>query len=237
MALPTDPAESFVREVDENLRRDQMRDMAKSHGKWIVLAVVLFLATVGGLLYWQNRQKQQAAQDSEALSSAIDKLTGGNAKAAETELAPLAGSSNDVTRASAQLTRAAIALRGNDRKTAIAIYKELAADDGLPQPYRDLALLRGTMTEYDQLKPDEVITRLSPLAEAGKPFFGTAGELVALSMLAKGDRAGAGKLFAKIAADNQVPQTIRSRAVQFAGSLGVDATASLPADPALTPAQ
>jgi hypothetical protein len=237
LALPTDPAESFVREVDENLRRDQLRDMAKTHGKWIVLGVILFLAAVGGFLYWQNRQQQKAVQDSETLSSAIDKLTGGNPKAADKELAPLAGASNDVTRASAQLTRAAIALRGNDRKTAIGIYKELAADDGLPQPYRDLALLRGTMTEFDQLKPDEVITRLSPLAEAGKPFFGTAGELVALSMLSKGDRAGAGKLFAKIAADAQVPQTIRSRAVQFAGSLGVDATASLPADTAITPAQ
>jgi hypothetical protein len=32
-----------------------------------------------------------------------------------------------------------------------------------------------------------------------------------------------------MAADNQVPNTIRSRAVQIAGTLGVDATASLPA--------
>ena len=36
-------------------------------------------------------------------------------------------------------------------------------------------------------------------------------------------------MFAQIAADKQVPESIRSRAVQIAGSLGVDATASLPA--------
>ena len=90
--------------------------------------------------------------------------------------------------------------------------------------------------EY-QLKPDEIISRLSPLAEPGKPFFGTAGEMVALATLAKGDRNGAGQMFARIAEDQQVPQSIRSRAIQFAGSLGVDASAALPAEPAANPAQ
>jgi hypothetical protein len=237
LALPSDTAETFVREVDENLRRDQLRDAAKSYGKWIIALIILLLAAVGGYLYWQDRQQKQAIEQGEALSAALDKAGAGNVKAAQAELAPLAGSSNDVVRASAELARAALALRQNDRKTAIEIYGRLAADDGLPQAYRDLATVRGTMTEYDSLKPDQVIARLSPLAVQGKPFFGTAGEMVALAMLAKGDRNGSGQLFARIAADRQVPQTIRSRAVQFAGSLGVDATASLPLDPAAIPAQ
>ena len=237
MALPTDPAESFVREVDENLRRDQMADMAKSYGKWIVAAVVLFLAAVGGYLYWQNRQQQQASTDSEAVSAALDKVASGNLKGAQTELTPLSASSNDVTRASALLGRAAIALRQNDRKAAGDLYRQVEADSGLPQPFRDLATVRRTMTEYDSLKPDEVIARLAPLSQPGNPFFGSAGEMTGLAMLAKGDRNGAGQLFAKIAADKQVPQSIRSRAVQLAGSLGVDATASMPVDLTATPAQ
>ena len=48
LALPTDPAESFVREVDENLRRDQARDFLKKNGPWIIGAVLLFLAAVAG---------------------------------------------------------------------------------------------------------------------------------------------------------------------------------------------
>ena len=237
MALPSDPAETFVREVDENLRRDQMRDMAKAYGKWIVAAVILLLAAVGGYLYWQNRQQEQASQESETMSAALDKAESGNVKGAVADLTPIGQSSSDVNRASAELARAALALRQNDRKTAIDIYREVAADEGLPQPYRDVATIRGTMTEYDSLKPDEVIARLSPLAEPGKPFFGTAGEMVALAMLAKGDRNGAGQLFARIAADRQVPESIRSRAVQFAGSLGVDASASMPGLTAPIPAQ
>ena len=237
MALPNDPAETFVREVDENLRRDQLRDMAKAYGKWIVVAVILFLVAVGGYLFWKDRQSKQATEQSEAMSAAIDKAAAGDIKGASDALTPLTESSNDVVRASSQLAKAALALRQNDRKAAIDIYKQLAADDGLSQAYRDLATVRGTMTEYDQLKPDEIIARLSPLAQPGKPFFGTAGEMVALAMLSKGDRNSAGQMFAKIAADRQVPESIRSRAVQFAGSLGVDASASMPTNPAATPAQ
>ncbi len=237
MALPTDPAEAFVREVDENLRRDQMADMAKSYGKWIIAAVILFLAAVGGYLYWQNRQQAQAVTDSETVSAALDKVAAGNVKAGQAELTPLSTSSNDVTRASALLGRAALALRQNDHKGAIDLYKQVEEDGGLPQPYRDLATVRRTMSEYDSLKPDEVIARLAPLSEPGKPFFGTAGEMTGMALLAKGDKAGAGQLFARIAADKQVPESIRSRAVQLAGSLGVDATASMPVDLTATPAQ
>jgi hypothetical protein len=235
LALPTDPAEAFVREVDENLRRDQMADMAKSYGKWIIAAVVLFLAAIGGYLYWQSNSQKQASADSETISAALDKIASGNSKAAQAELAPLGDSSNDVTRASALLGQAALALRKNDRKTAIDLYAKVEGDGGLPQAYRDLATVRRTMTEYDSLKPDEIITRLAPLTESGKPFFGSAGEMTGMAMIAKGDRAGAGQLFARIAADKQVPQSIRARAAQLAGSLGVDATAAVAID--LTPAQ
>jgi hypothetical protein len=237
LALPTDPAEAFVREVDENLRRDQMADMAKSYGKWIIAAVILFLAAVGGYLYRQHRQEAQAIAGSEELSVALDKIASGNVKGAQAEMVPLSDSSSDVIRASAILGRAAVALRQNDRKSAIELYKQVAADSSLPQAYRDLATVRGTMTEYDSLKPDEVIARLTPLAQPGNPFFGSAGEMTGMALLSRGDRNGAGQMFAKMAADKQVPESIRSRAVQIAGSLGVDATASLPVDPAAPPAQ
>ena len=86
-----------------------------------------------------------------------------------------------------------------------------------------------TALEFDTMKPEQVIARLEPLAKPGNPWFGSAGEMTAMAMLKQGRKAEAGRLFAAIAADKPVPVTIRSRAVQIAGTLGVDATASLPA--------
>ena len=79
------------------------------------------------------------------------------------------------------------------------------------------------------MAPSTVIGRLGPYAKAGNPWFGSAGEMTAQALMKQNKSAEAGRLFAAIAADTQVPNSIRSRAVQVAGTLGVDASASLPA--------
>ena len=38
LAQPPDISETFVREVDENLRRDQLRDFFKAYGSWLIAA-------------------------------------------------------------------------------------------------------------------------------------------------------------------------------------------------------
>lgn len=227
MALPPDTADAFVREVDENLRRDQTEEFLKRNLRWIVGGALLFLAIVGGYFWWENHQKELARDQSEQLSAASQRVADGNVDGAVKAYIPLSDSSVDTTRASAMFSRAALAIRKNDAKGAIALYQQIEDDRGLAKPYHDMALIRRTMLEYDSIKPDEVISRLSPLAKPGDPYFGTAGELTGMAMLAKGDKAGAGQLFARLAADKTVPESIRSRAAQLAGSLGVDASASV----------
>jgi hypothetical protein len=206
-----------------------MADFAKTYGSWIAIAVVLFLVAVAGWLYWQHRQQQQAAEHSEELHRIFGDIAAGNTKTVPSRLEALAKSSDGALRASALLTKAAIALENNDRKAAIATYREVAGDEDLAQPFRDAATVRATALEFDTMKPEDVIARLQPLATAGNPWFGSAGELRALAYLKQGHNNKAGQLFAAIAADRQVPESIRSRAVQIAGTLGVDASASLPA--------
>jgi hypothetical protein len=88
-------------------------------------------------------------------------------------------------------------------------------------------LIRQTALEFDQIKPDEVISRMSPFAKPGNAWFGTAGEMTALAMIKQGKKDEAGRLFAAIAKDKSVPDAIRARSVQIAGSLGVDASSAL----------
>ena len=223
MALsPDSPNESFLREVDENLRRERMETFAKTYGKWIAAAVLLSLAAIAGYLYWQDRQAKESAKRSEELSAIYDKIGAGKIDEAKAELKPLESSSNDMVRSLALLTQAAIALDSNDRDTALGHYRTLAADGDLPEAYRDLALVRATSIEFDRLKPEEVVSRLEPLAKPGNPWFGSAGELTAMAYLKQGQKDKAGRLFAAIAQDKSVPDTIRSRAVQIAGTLGID---------------
>jgi hypothetical protein len=229
LALPTDPAESFVREVDENLRRDQARDFLKNNGPWFIGAILLFLAGAAGWLYWQDRQQKQAEAETERLNNALGQISAERIGQAEKQLGTLEKSGAGGVSAAARLTRAAIALDKSNRKAAMDEYRSVMDDKGLARPYRDLATIRLTSLEFDQMKPDDVVARLKPLAVTGNPWFGSAGELTAMALLKLNRKDEAGRMFAAMAADDKVPDTIRSRAVQIAGTLGVDATASLPA--------
>lgn len=234
MALtPDTPNESFLREVDENLRRDQMEHFAKTYGKWLIAAVFVFLVAVGGYLFWQNKQKEKAAAQSEELTSIYNQVGNGGVEGAKKKLQPLEGASNRVVRALALLTEAAIALDSNDRNTALAKYRAVSNDGGIPDAYRNLALVRATALEFDQMKGADVVARLAPLTKPGEPWFGSAGELTAMAYLKDGQKDKAGRLFAAIANDKQAPDTVRNRAAQIAGTLGIDASAAIakPAQP------
>ncbi len=232
MALaPGETSESFIREVDENLRRSKAENFAKSYGKWLIVAAVLFLGAVAGYLFYQNRQQEQAAANSEAFSAILADLNKPQQGNAGPRLDALAEKSNDSMGAAALLTRAALALQGGDRPTAIARYRSVAADEGVPKAYRDAATLRLTQLEYDSLKPDEVIARLQPLAIKGNAWFGSAGEMTALAMLKAGRRAEASRLLAAIAAEPTAPAPLRARAEQLAGGLSIPVPAAAPAAP------
>ncbi len=228
MAQPPDISDTFVREVDENLRRDRLRDTAKKYSGWIIAAVILFLAASGGYIYWQDYQRKQNEKAVEQIAQIFTDVSKGRVQTAPARLDTLSKDHSKAVRAASGFGRAAIAIEQNDVKLAISKFRGMAEDKSLPKPFRDLALIRQTALEFDSLKPHEVIARMQPLTKPGTPWFGSAGELTAMALIKQDKKAEAGRLFAAIARDEQAPETIRGRAVQMASSLGVDVSNVMP---------
>lgn len=227
MALTPQNNEAFLREVDEELRKDQAAALARRWGLVIAAVVALGLVIFAGYLFWQHRQREAAGREGEQLQMVWDNLAANqNAKAAPA-LAELAKSDSDGYRAIALFTQADLLLQKDDLKGAAAKFGAIAADESLAEPFRHLALIRQTTAEFDTIKPDQVVARLRGVAVPENPYFGSAGELVALAYLKQNKRDLAGRLFGQMAQDENVPASIRQRAVQMAGVLGVDA---VPAD-------
>jgi hypothetical protein len=223
LALKPADNESFYREVDEELRREQMKSYWERFGKLVIAGVVLVLAAIGGFIWWQNQKEVKAGERGEQLIGAFDDIAARRKAVAVGKLDALAKSGSDGHRAAALLTKADLAIEGGDLKGAAATFKQVAEDKGLAQPYRDVALVRMTAIELDTLPPQAVVDRLKGLAVAGNPWFGSAGEMVAISYLKMNRPQQAGAIFAAMAKDKKLPDTLRSRATQMAGSLGVDA--------------
>jgi len=227
LAQPPDISDTFVREVDENLRRDRIRDFFKDNGSLLVVALILFLAAAGGAIWYQQHKQQVAEGHVEQLAEIYKDIGVGKTANVAKQLDDLSNSSSKSVRATALFTRAAFAIQQNDQKLAIATFKKINEDSSLPSSYRDAALIRQTALEFDQMQPQQVVTRLEPLAKPGNPWFGSAGEMTALALIKEGKKQEAGQLFATIAKDKSVPDSIRNRAIQISGSLGADASAAL----------
>ena len=229
LAQPPDISETFLREVDENLRRDRMRDFVKKYGNWLIAARRLVprrqrrLHLVAAASGQQQSEKQveQLAADLQGYrhrqhrarrrSSSMRFRTAAARRCALRHCSPRPRSRSSRTTSS----------------SPPPTISEIAGDGGLPQPYRDAALIRQTALEFDQLQPDEVIARLEPLAKPGEPWFGSAGEMTALALIKQGKKQEAGTAVRRHRQGQGRARAIRARAVQSPASLGVDASAAL----------
>ncbi|MFZ4689348.1 MAG: tetratricopeptide repeat protein [Polymorphobacter sp.] len=226
---PQTPDEAFLREVDEGVRRDQVASLWQRFGKLAIAVVVLFLAAVAGVLWWQADQLRKAGEAGEKLDQAVDKLEVGDAATARPLLDTLAKDGPGGYRPLAQMMQAADAATANDNAKAIRLLDAVAADASQPQPLRDAALIKSVRLAYDSLPPATVVTRLKDLSVPGNPWFGVAGEMTALAHLKAGETAQAKTLLTALVRDAALPASLRGRAAQLAIALGVDAaTLNLP---------
>lgn len=215
--------EILMREIDEAVRQDDTAQFFKRYGVALGAAVALVLAAFGGYLLWDNYREGQLEAQSETIVRALDQSQAGDFAAASEIAAGLVDSSEPGPRTTARFLQAAAALEQGNTAKAVEMYAKIAADEDAPPVMRDLARIREVATNFDSRKPADVIAKLKDLAVPGNPFFGSAGELTAIAHLEAGNRAEAGALFGAIAKDEDVPDSLRSRARQMAGLLGVDA--------------
>lgn len=231
MALKPEQDDVFLREVDDAVRQDQWATFAKSYGAIIAVGIVVFLAAFGGWLYYGQHSERKAGERGETYVQALDRIEGGNPKIAADALAELKTTGKAPYDAVARFTQANVALEAGDAKRAATLLGEIAADASVDQVFRDLATVRQTAVEFDTLKPDAIIARLKPLAVADSPWFGPAAEMTAIAHLRKKERGKAGQIFADIAAHKGIDPSLKSRAVQMAGTLGVDAVTQTDSKP------
>lgn len=212
-----------MREIDDAVRQDDTLEFFEKYGTALGGAVALILASMVGYWWWDSSNEAQLEAQSETIVSALDSVTEQDFASAGETVNELGDDSSVGARTMAKFLQAAAALEQDETAKAVELYAAVAADEEAPQSLRDLALIREVSANFDDRKPEDVIAKLEGLAVPGNPYFGSAGELVAIAHLEAGDREAAGALFSAISQDEQVPETLRNRTRQMAGLLGVDA--------------
>jgi hypothetical protein len=200
----------IFQEVDEEVRREQLKKLWERYQNYIIAAAVLVVLAVAGWRaneWWETRKAAEAGAAFEAAITLADQGKHSEAEAAFTKLAEQTHTSY---RALA-LLRAAAELAATDPKAAVAAYDKVAADTAVGRELRDIAALRAGALLIDAGNSGEARARLEPLSGADNTFRHTARELLAFAAWHTGDIAAAKRWIEMIDSDPATPPDERSR--------------------------
>jgi hypothetical protein len=199
----------FIREVDEEYRRDRIAEVWKRYNGVIVAVAVLIVAAVAGWRYWQYREATQAQAAAARYQEAMRLDQDGKGEESAQILRGLTTDSAAGYRLLARFRLAAETGQQNAEDGAKA-FDALAADGSVPPVMQDLARLRAAMLRLDA-DPAAAQAALERIATPANAWRHTAREMLGLAALKRGDYDAAGRWFDQIAADRETPQSLRSR--------------------------
>jgi hypothetical protein len=198
-------------EVDEEVRREQLKKLWDRYSIYIVAGALLIIAAVGGWRGYQYLEAKKAAEAGGAFDKAVELSEQNKHPEAETAFNDLAAKAPSGYRMLARL-RAAAEAANRDSQAAAKMYDEIAADRSVAAPEQDLAKVRAAGLLLETASYPNMLSRLEPAAAPGATFRHTARELLALSAFRANDTAAARRWVDLIAGDGETPPSLRSRA-------------------------
>lgn len=200
----------IFREVDEEVRREQLQKLWDRYGLLIIAVAVLVVVAVGAWRGYQWYEAKRAAELGAAYDAALELSREGKHEEAAKAFAQLAGRGTPAYRVLAHL-REGEELAARDADAAVAVFDRLAADAANPGLLRDIAAIRAGFALVDKAPYADISRRLEPLAVPSGPMRHTARELLALSAWRNGDMAAARRWGEAALADPEVPADLRVR--------------------------
>ena len=204
--------DSFIREVNDELRSDQMKAVWTRFGGIIIgIAVLIVLGTVGkvGYDYWQEASSSQSGDTFLAALNLARENKSDEALAALTELEKDGYGSYPVL---AQLRLATLQAQKGETDAAVAAFSEIGRDTRIPAALRDAARLRAAYLLIDAGSYEQVSSEVEQLAVPQNAMRHSAREALGLSAYKAGDYTKAKSWFQQIVDDAQSPRGIMNRA-------------------------
>ncbi|UPA23629.1 tetratricopeptide repeat protein [Shinella oryzae] len=203
--------DSFIREVNEELRSDQMRLVWKRFGRILIgIAVLVVLGTIGKVSYEYWRDSQASAAGDEFLA-ALTLARDGKKDEALAALGKLEQEGFGSYPVLARM-RSASLLAETDAQGAVNAFTAIAKDTSVPQPVRDAARLRAAYLLVDTGTYEQVSAEVEQLTTPQSATRHSAREVLGLSAYKHGDYARAKEWFDAILNDNETPRNVANRA-------------------------
>jgi hypothetical protein len=204
--------DSFFREVNEELRSDQLQTAWKRYGRIAIgVAVLIVVGTAAwrGYEYWENHGSSQSGD------RFIAALTLASEGKNDEALAALDAIEKDGTGSYpvlAKLRAASVQQAKGDGAAAVETYKQVGGDTAVPEQIRDLAKLRAAWILIDTGTYEQVSEQAQAMANQGHVLANSAREALGLAAYKAGNMPQAKQWFQQIADNAQAPRNVANRA-------------------------
>jgi len=198
-------------EVDEDVRRDQLKKLWEQYSIYIIAGALLIVASVGGWRGYQYVEARKSAEAGAAFDKAAELSEANKHTEAEAAFADLAAKGPSGYRVLARL-RMATEVASRDTAAAAKLFDEISADRSVDVAAQELARMRAAQLLLETATYPNMKERLEAAAAPGATFRHTARELLALSAWHANDAAATRQWLDLIANDGETPPSLRSRA-------------------------
>ena len=198
-------------EVDEEVRREQLKKLWDKYSIYIIAAMILIVAAVGGWHFYQYLEAKKAAEAGAAFDKAVELSEAKKHAEPEAAFADLVAKAPFGYRTLSRL-RLASEIANRDAPAAAKMYDEISADRSVGVADQDLARIRAAQLLLESASYPNMKERLEAAAAPGATFRHTARELLALSAWRANDAAATRQWLDMIANDGETPPSLRSRA-------------------------
>jgi hypothetical protein len=198
-------------EVDEEVRREQLKKLWDKYQIYVIGLAFLIIAAVGGWRGYQYLEAKKAAEAGDAFNKAIELSEQNKHTEAEAAFADLVAKAPSGYRMLARF-RVAAEVAARDPQAAARMFDDLAGDRGIGTEQQELARIRAAGLLLDSASYSDMAQRLEPATVPGATFRHVARELLALSAFRANDSTAARQWLDMIALDAETPPSLRSRA-------------------------
>jgi hypothetical protein len=198
-------------EVNEDVRREQLKKLWDKYSIYIVALAILIIAGVGGWRGYEYLEAKKAAEAGALFDKAAELSEANKHAEAEAAFADLAAKAPRGYRILARL-RTAAEIAHRDKPAAAKMFDDIAADGSVGAPERDLARIRAAQLLLETTTYPNILQRLEPATAKDATFRHTARELLALSAWRANDATATRRWLDAIANDGDTPPGLRSRA-------------------------
>ena len=204
--------DSFIREVNEEIRKDQAKALWDRYGPMLIGAALLVIVATAAFVGYRYWDEGRANTSGDAFSQALKLANDGKSDEAIAALDKLEKDGYGAYPLLARMRAATVKADKGDIDAAVKDFDAVAADTDIPGSLRDMARLRAGLLLVDHGSFADVSARVEPLTADTNALRHSAREALGLAAWKQGKAQDALKLFDQIAADDAAPRNLRQRA-------------------------